>query len=148
MGNSVLSTISAGGTSDSLARLPVQPLHQQSCQFSTLRGNRAVSKLLLRFWDMHHFLLSLVYQPCFRNNFLSWLLGFSLSFDFFLHVMNDGSNREAADNIQNSLLALQMAEAEQEFAVMCYASVGVMEPEQKSKFSPTMGSFVSGWAQP
>lgn len=62
--------------------------------------------------------------------------------------MNDGSNREAADNIQSSLLASQMAEAEQEFAELCYASVGVLEPEQKSKLSPTMGSFVSGWAQP
>lgn len=62
--------------------------------------------------------------------------------------MNDGSNREAADNIQNSLLASQMAEAEQEFAVMCYTSVGVLEPEQKSKLSRIVGSFVSGWAQP
>lgn len=52
--------------------------------------------------------------------------------------MNGRSNREAADNIQNSLLASQMAEAEQEFAVICCASVGILEPEQKSKLSPTV----------
>lgn len=61
--------------------------------------------------------------------------------------MNDGLNREAAEKIQNSLLASQMAEVEQEFAVTCYTSVRVLEPEQKSKLSSTMGSFVSGWAQ-
>lgn len=43
--------------------------------------------------------------------------------------MNDGSNREAADKVQNSLLVSQMAEAEQEFPVMCSASV-VLEPNR------------------
>lgn len=47
--------------------------------------------------------------------------------------MNDGSNREAADNMQNSLLASQMAEAQQESAVLCYTFTGVLEPKQKIK---------------
>lgn len=144
MENSDLSTSSAGTNSQtlySLMWLPVQPLHQHSCQFSTVVAGLCLSSS----WDSGICITLTLFGlwTLLQKHFLSWLLGFLLIvLIFFLYVMNDGLNRVAAENIQNGLLASQ------EFAVMCYTSLRVLEPEQKSKLSPAMGGFVSGWAQP